>query len=130
MKAIPARLDIETTLGGDEPAQATSNGNSALGAPEAGEAAEAAWTGHRHVVNIRLSIPLLFGRYYLTIVAGRERRSPKRLVSERYKHPLSTFGNLTFLFALGTIGGLAMLALMQFLSALLLQEMGMVVVPS
>ena len=33
-----------------------------------------------HPVNIRLSIPLLAGRFYLTIVAGRERRSAERLL--------------------------------------------------
>ena len=39
--------------------------------------------GNDHPVNIRLSMPLLFGRYYVTLVAGKERRSGERLASER-----------------------------------------------
>ena len=66
-----------------------------------------------HPVNIRLSLPLLFGRFYITIVAGRERRSRERLAAEARKHPLATAGNLLFLTAFGTIAGLAGLALIQ-----------------
>lgn len=66
-----------------------------------------------HAIDLRLSIPLVFGRYYVTIVAGRERRNQARLVAERGKHPLWTAGNALLLAACGTIAGLAILFLMQ-----------------
>lgn len=52
-----------------------------------------------HPVDIRLSLPLPFGRYYLTLVAGPERRSSDRLANDRRERPLMTFGNFLFLFA-------------------------------
>ncbi len=85
--------------------------------------------GNDHPVNIRLSIPLLFGRYYVTIVAGKERRSGERLASERKKHPLMKLSNLIVMAACGTICGLALLALFQFASAYLLTQLGIMVPP-
>ena len=58
------------------------------------------WTDHP--VNIRLSVPSLFSRYYLVIVGGRERRSAERRETERKIHPLSTWAN--WFFIAGTIG--------------------------
>ena len=59
-------------------------------APSAAEAAptgaEGAWTPN-HPVNFRISIPLLVGRYYVTIVAGPERRNAARRRDERRRHP-------------------------------------------
>lgn len=55
--------------------------------------------GLRPAVNIRLNIPLLIGRYYLAIVAGRERRSAERLDEERVENPLRTSGNFFFVVA-------------------------------
>ena len=54
-----------------------------------------------HPLNIRISLPLLFGRWYVTLIAGRERRSKDRLSAERKKHSLETAPNLVFLFSLG-----------------------------
>ena len=54
----------------------------------------------KHPVNIRMSLPLPIGRCYLTLVAGRDRRSPTRREKDRSRHPLDTAGNL--LFAAGT----------------------------
>ncbi len=85
--------------------------------------------GNDHPVNIRLSIPLLFTRYYVTIVAGKEHRSGKRLASERKKHPLMKLGNLVVMAACGTICGLALLALFQFASAYLLTQLGIMMPP-
>ena len=110
MEAVSAQLETERAAVGES------------------EAAPAEWVA-RHAVNIRLSIPFFFGRFYLTIVAGRERRDTTRLKDERQKHPLSTLGNLTFLFFLGTVGGLAMLAMIQFLGSLALQGLGVTVAP-
>ncbi len=83
----------------------------------------------RHPVNIRLGIPLPFGRYYVTLVAGKERRGADRLASERRKHPLLTFGNMAVFFGLGCVCGLALLALFQLASAYLLTQLGIMVLP-
>ncbi len=83
----------------------------------------------RHPVNLRLSIPLPFGRYYVTLVAGKERRSADRLVSERRKHALLTLGNVAVFFGLGCVCGLALLALFQLAGAYLLTQLGIMVPP-
>ena len=50
------------------------------------------WDG-KHFINIRISIPLIFMRVYVTLVAGKERRSTARRRAEREKHPLGTLSN-------------------------------------
>ena len=55
----------------------------------------------RHPVNLRVT---LFGRAYLTILGGRERRSPARRVEERMRHPLRSPGNIAFLIGLAILG--------------------------
>ncbi len=55
-----------------------------------------------HPVDIRLSIPLPFGPFYITLVAGRERRSPVRRAVERRERPLARAGNVAFVLA--TVG--------------------------
>ncbi len=77
-----------------------------------------------HPINLRLSIPLLFKRYYVTIVAGEEHRGSERLSAERRKHPLVSRGNLVFFTLLGTVIGLACLALIQFATRYLLDQTG------
>lgn len=67
----------------------------------------ATWAGD-HPVNIRLSIPLPFRRFYITVVAGPERRGRERLEAERDRHPLCKLGNIVFL---GYSGLIVMLAL-------------------
>ena len=62
-----------------------------------------------HAVNLRVTLPLLFGRYYLAVVMGKERRSEARLASERKKHPLITLGNVLLMLGCGTVVGLALL---------------------
>ncbi len=85
--------------------------------------------GNDHPVNLRFSIPLPFGRYYVTLVAGKERRGADRLASERRQHPLLTFGNVAVFFGLGCVCGLALLALFQLASAYLLTQLGIMVPP-
>ncbi len=85
--------------------------------------------GNDHAVNIRLSIPLLFSRYYVTIVAGKERRSRERQASERQKHPVLKQGNLVFAAGCGLVIGLAMLSLFQLATAHVLQQLGVMVLP-
>ena len=82
--------------------------------------------GNNHPVNIRLSFPLIFGRYYVTVVAGKERRSGERLASEGAKHPLMKLGNLIVMAAFGTICGLAALSLIQLTLAQFLRHSGVV----
>jgi|TARA_R110002072_G_scaffold9326_8_gene45515 hypothetical protein len=68
-----------------------------------------AWRSHP--IDIRLSVPF-FGRgFYLTIVAGPERRSSARVRQERAKHPLATLNNAFFigLVSLGSLGALVLL---------------------
>lgn len=57
----------------------------------------------QHPLNLRLTLPSPFGRWYVTLVAGRERRGRERLVSERRKHPLDTLPNLLFLLSIGIV---------------------------
>ncbi len=81
--------------------------------------------GNDHPVNIRLSIPLLFTRYYVTILAGKERRSGERVASERKTHPQMKLGNLVFMAACGTICGIAALSMFQLATAYVLLRSGM-----
>ena len=57
-----------------------------------------AWRRPR--VNLRASLPLLSRRYFLTLVAGRDRRSAARRAGDRAIHPLRTLGNLLFMGAI------------------------------
>ncbi len=105
-----------------EPVEQTSDARSpdsatAVAVPPAREegSSRSEWTGHP--VNIRLTIPLPFRSYYLTIVAGPERRSKERRGDERKKHPLLTIGNVIVYLAAGSLCGLAALALIQVVSA-------------
>ena len=61
-------------------------------------AAPRAWSSHP--VDIRLSIPLPFGRYYLALVLGPERRRPERRAAERVSHRLMTFANIVFVLSI------------------------------
>ena len=69
------------------------------------EAFGARWLGRDHLLNIRVSLPLLFGRYYVVLLAGKELRSAERRKEERQNHPLWTTANTTILFAGGFIVG-------------------------
>jgi hypothetical protein len=95
----------------------------AVGAAD--QADDEAWRT-RHAINVRITIPLPFSRFYLTVVGGRERRNPDRRADERHKHPLVTKGNVVFLGILGIITGLAMLALIQFAARFALERAGVV----
>ncbi len=47
-----------------------------------------------HPVDIRLSIPVLWRRCYLVLLAGPERRSRERRISDRAKRPLRSVSDL------------------------------------
>ncbi len=118
------------TSGGAGPSPAERTGGDDRGAPGiAQRSVPGGESWDRHPVNLRLSIPLPFGRYYVTLVAGTERRGAERLASERRKHPLLTFGNVAVFFGLGCVCGLALLALFQLASAYLLTQLGIMVLP-
>lgn len=53
-----------------------------------------AWS--RPPVNIRFNLPFLKRRYYVTVVSGEEKRTPKRLAEERAEYPLRTLTNAFF----------------------------------
>ena len=80
------------------------DGKAALRPQEADKPAAQAreWTS-QHPINLRVSLPLPFGRWYVTLVAGRERRGKDRLKQERKKHPLETMPNLMFLLSVGIV---------------------------
>jgi hypothetical protein len=63
-------------------------------------AADRPW--RKHPVDIRFTLPLPFGPFYVTLVAGRERRSPTRRAVEGQGRHLVRFGNV--MFVLATVG--------------------------
>lgn len=56
-----------------------------------------------HPLNIRISIPIGIGRYYVAFVAGKERRARARLALDRRQNPLDTSSNVLFLTFIATI---------------------------
>ena len=74
-----------------------------------------------HAVNIRLSIPLLFTRIFVTVIAGNERREPDRRADEKSSNPLRTLGNFMFvgvicvlIYAFALAGILAYSSILEF----------------
>lgn len=57
-------------------------------------AAKAPW--RKHGLDVRISIPFLTQRFYLTIVGGRDRRGMERRKSDRSRTVLLTGANLAF----------------------------------
>lgn len=58
-------------------------------------------TWKRHPINIRMSMPFIGGRYFITLVGGPEKRSRERVSREGRMFPLVTAGNLMFLLGVG-----------------------------
>lgn len=75
----------------------------------AAAAGEPDWTSHP--INIRLSLPAMFGRAYITVVAGRERRDAQRRRHDRARNPLSTAGNLAFVIGAAIVFYIAAVAI-------------------
>lgn len=103
----------------------SSHESTALNAGVASEAAPArtseqmpsAWAGHP--INLRFSVPFLHTRFYLTVVAGRERRPEERRRQERTDHPVVTFGNALFAIGVSTLITLMGLAVLIASSAII-----------
>ncbi|MEE8516083.1 MAG: hypothetical protein V3T02_05525, partial [Alphaproteobacteria bacterium] len=61
------------------------------------------WNGV-HPIDIRCSIPI-WRRFYISLVAGPERRSKERRQQDREAHPLMIFGNIVLIaFSLIAVG--------------------------
>ncbi len=75
-------------------------------------AMRAAWA-NRHRVDIRMSVPLLFSRYYLTVLSGPEGRGRRRRGEDGKTSPFRRLANVAFIgiVAAGfyTVAGLALL---------------------
>ena len=54
----------------------------------------------RHALDLRLTVPWLFGGFYMVFLAGKERRPKDRRKSESKEHKIFTSGNLMFLIML------------------------------
>ena len=70
--------------------------------PENPDAYPKEWKGN-HRINLRATLPLPSGSWYVTLVAGPERRRKLRRQEERKKHPLETMPNLLFLLSIGIV---------------------------
>ena len=69
----------------------------------------------QHPVDLRLSLPLPFGRFFVALVAGRERRAAARRAVEGTHHPVMTPANLAFcvmFFALAAAAGFFLMTLL------------------
>ncbi|MEM9452476.1 MAG: hypothetical protein AAGA75_28710 [Cyanobacteria bacterium P01_E01_bin.6] len=71
-------------------------------------------TWRNHPIDVRLTIPLLWQKFYVVVVAGPERRSKERLKEERDTHPIWKPSNLIFIIliislAIGLIVGVMQL---------------------
>ncbi len=70
-------------------------------------------------VDLRLTLPLPGRPVFLSVVAGRERRSSARRAVERQRHPLHTVGNILFMLtSLAGVYAIALFALLLFGSSL------------
>ena len=81
------------------------------------KAVAATKTWRRHPVDIRLNLPFL-GGYYLTLIAGRESRSPDRRTAHRHHHPLRTIANTFFFMGFGALFAVLVLFAMAMQSAI------------
>ena len=70
------------------------------------------WQRHS-VVNIRLTIPVLWKRFYFVLLAGPELRNPERLRANRTHYRFWTPGNLGVVSGLLLLGALGALGLFQ-----------------
>jgi hypothetical protein len=66
------------------------------------------WPEPRHPLDLRISLPWPGGGIFLSLVGGRERRSPARRRLDRASRPLSTAGNILFFVMLAILLALLM----------------------
>lgn len=70
-----------------------------------------------HPVDIRYSTPIPFLRFYLVLLAGRERRSRQRLRSQKNMYPLWTPGNIIAIAIFGAMVATSAIALFSILDS-------------
>lgn len=68
-----------------------------------------------HPIDLRLSIPTPWGRFYVAVIGGRERRSAARRASDGRLRPLATTANALFIG--GMAAGLCLVVLLGLLFA-------------
>ena len=76
-----------------------------LSEPGVSDAPRAGRWRNDHSVNIRASVPLLGSRWYVTVLAGKERRSVERRREEQHKHPMATSSIVIFVLIGLLLGG-------------------------
>jgi hypothetical protein len=59
----------------------------------------------KYPINIRISVPFLSYPFFITLIIGREKRGPTRLLQERERHPLNSWGNLATFVVFSTMCG-------------------------
>ncbi len=64
-------------------------------------AEDSAWK--RSPVDIRFTLPFFGRKFYVTVVSGAEKRSPKRRDEERHHYPLRTVANVFFFIGMATL---------------------------
>lgn len=60
-----------------------------------------AW--RRHPVDVRMSVPWFGKRFYMTVIAGEEKRGRGRRDLDKSKYPVHTIGNLFFFLGIATL---------------------------
>ena len=50
-----------------------------------------------HALDVRISVPMPYKPFYLTLIGDPEKRSPERRMLERLKHPFLKRGNILFI---------------------------------
>jgi len=73
----------------------------------------------KHPVDLRVSLPSPFGRFYLALVAGPERRGGARRAAEQERHPVATNANIAFCALLLILAAAAGLSLVTLLGGML-----------
>lgn len=71
----------------------------------------------KHSVDFRITLPVLWKKFYLVLLIGAERRTAERRRVERQQHPLWTLGNVSLIMILIGLGLLAALGISQLRGA-------------
>lgn len=72
-----------------------------------------------HSIDIRLSLPLLFQRYYVVLICGPERRDRARRRRDRAAHQLARRTNVVFMTTLLLFSALSLLGMIYILKSAL-----------
>ncbi len=70
-------------------------------------------------INIRFTLPFPGQRFYMTVLAGEEKRSRARRKTDRARYPLRTLGNVFFFLGLATVFYTVMMVLLAIQAAII-----------